>query len=116
MTFTEQIAERILSCNPTDTLGLSLVDYIRLISGDLILPPKRLEDIAERLGVSFAWLTGGERIMIKACKDCPYIVDDDECKLDGRWAISDEQYNKQKPMWCPLEKKEQTTWHLLFNS
>ena len=58
MTYTEQIAERILSCNPTDTLGLSLEDYIRLISGDLMLPPKRLEDIAERLGVSFAWLIG----------------------------------------------------------
>lgn len=48
--------------------------------------------------------------MIKACKDCPYVIDDDECKLDGKWAISDEQYNEQKPMWCPLEeKKEQTT-------
>lgn len=51
MAYTEQIAERILSCNPTDTLGLSLVDYARLVSGDLILPPKRL-------GVSFAWLIG----------------------------------------------------------
>ena len=60
MTFTEQIAERILSCNPTDTLGLSLVDYVRLISGDLMLPPKKLEDIADRLGVSFAWLIGEE--------------------------------------------------------
>lgn len=44
--------------------------------------------------------------MIKACKDCPYVIDDDLCKLDGRWAISDKQYNEQKPMWCPLEKKE----------
>lgn len=61
MTFTEQIAERILSCNPTDTLGLSLMDYVRLISGDLILPPKMLEDIADRLGVSFAWLIGEEK-------------------------------------------------------
>lgn len=60
MTYTEQIAERILSCNPTDTLGLSLVDYIRLLNGDLMLPPKRLEDIADRLGVSFAWLIGEE--------------------------------------------------------
>lgn len=56
MTYTEQIAERILSCNPTDTLGLSLVDYIRLISGELMLPPKK----ADRLGVSFAWLIGEE--------------------------------------------------------
>lgn len=60
MTFTEQIAERILSCNPTDTLGLSLVDYVRLISGDLALPPKKLEKVADRLGVSFAWLIGEE--------------------------------------------------------
>lgn len=60
MTFTEQIAERILSCNTTDTLGLSLIDYARLISGDLMLPPKRLEDIADRLGVSFAWLITGD--------------------------------------------------------
>ena len=60
MTYTEQIAERILSCNPTDTLGLSLADYARLVSGDLMLPPKRLEDIADRLGVSFAWLIGEE--------------------------------------------------------
>lgn len=58
MTYTEQIAERILSCNPIDTLGLSLVDYIRLISGDLMLPPKKLENIADRLGVSFTWLIG----------------------------------------------------------
>ena len=60
MTYTKQIAERILSCNPTDTLGLSLKDYTRLINGDLILPPKMLEDIADRLGVSFAWLIGEE--------------------------------------------------------
>lgn len=40
MTYTEQIAERILSCNPTDTLGLSLVDYVRLLSGELMLPPE----------------------------------------------------------------------------
>ena len=43
MTYTEQIAERILSCNPTDTLGLSLIDYARLVSGDLMLPPKNLK-------------------------------------------------------------------------
>jgi len=61
MTFTEQIADRILSCNPTDTLGLSLIDYARLVSGDLALPPKKLEDIADRLGVSFAWLIGEEK-------------------------------------------------------
>ena len=61
MTYTEQIAERILSCNPTDTLGLSLKDYTRLINGDLILPPKMLEDIADRIGVSFAWLIGEEK-------------------------------------------------------
>ena len=60
MTFTEQIANRILSCNPTDTLGLSTVDYTRLINGDLMLPPKKLEKIADRLGVSFAWLIGEE--------------------------------------------------------
>ena len=60
MTFTEQIAERILSCNPTDTLGLSTEDYTRLINGDLMLSPKRLEDIADKLGVSFAWLIGEE--------------------------------------------------------
>jgi len=60
MTYTEQIAERILSCNPTDTLGLSTEDYTRLINGELMLPPKRLEDIADILGVSFAWLIGEE--------------------------------------------------------
>lgn len=62
MTYTEQIAERILSCNPTDTLGLSSVDYTRLINGDLILPPKKLEEIADRLGVSFAWLIGENQL------------------------------------------------------
>ena len=61
MTYTEQIAERILSFNPTDTLGLSLKDYTRLINGDLILPPKMIEDIDDRLGVSFAWLIGEEK-------------------------------------------------------
>lgn len=58
MTFTEQIADRILSCNPTDTLGLSTEDYTRLINGELYLPPKHLEKVADRLGVSFVWLIG----------------------------------------------------------
>lgn len=60
MIYTEQIAERILSCNPTDTLGLSTEDYTRLINGELYLSPKRLEKVADRLGVSFAWLIGEE--------------------------------------------------------
>lgn len=60
MTYTEQIAERIKSLNPVGTLGLSDEDYNRLISGELMLNPKKLEDIADRLGVSFAWLIGEE--------------------------------------------------------
>lgn len=60
MTFTQQIAERIKSLNPTDTLGLSETDYKRLMSGELMLHPKCLEQIAERLGVTFGWLIGSK--------------------------------------------------------
>jgi hypothetical protein len=39
-----------------------------------MLSPKKLEDIADRLGVSFAWLIGAEKWPIKKLREPSFVT------------------------------------------